>query len=99
MNDLSAVAAKDEPAAVTQGQAQSEVQEYLQISQQRRRLFPRAALVGLLAGLVATAFRGLLAAGDGLRNALVAWSHHYAPLGGALPICFGAVGAWAGAFP
>lgn len=65
-----------ETTDLAQTQAQSEIQEYLQFSQQRRRLFPRAALVGLLAGLVAVAFRAILAAGDNLRNALIAWAHH-----------------------
>ncbi len=78
---------------VAQTQAQSEIREYLQVSQQRRRLFPRAALVGLLAGLVAVAFRAILAVGDNLRNALIGWAHHYPAFGCLLPICFGAVGA------
>ncbi len=82
-----------EPMDVAQTQAKSEIQEYLQFSQQRRRLFPRAALVGLLAGLVAVAFRAILAAGDNLRNASIAWAHHYPVLGCLIPISFGAVGA------
>jgi CIC family chloride channel protein len=85
-----------EQFAVSQGQVRSEVQEYLHISQQRRRLFPRAALVGLLAGLVATAFRALLAGGDSLRNSLIAWAHHYPVIGWLFPVCFGATGAAAG---
>jgi len=36
------IAPSRENAAESQAQARSEVQEYLQISQQRRRLFPRA---------------------------------------------------------
>jgi len=80
-------------ADVSQVQVRSEIQEYLQVSQQRRRLFPRAALVGLLAGLVAIAFRAILAAADSLRNALIAWAHHYPLMGWVFPVCFSAVGA------
>ena len=56
--------------------ARSEIQEYLAVSQQQRRVFPRAALVGLGAGLVAALFRATLAGADVLRNALIAWAHH-----------------------
>ena len=41
------------------GEASSELQEYLSVSHQRHRLFPRAALVGLCAGIVAIVFRGI----------------------------------------
>ncbi len=82
-----------ESAEVSQAQVRSEIQEYLHVRQQKRRLFPRAALVGLLAGLVAIAFRAVLAAGDSLRNALIAWAHHYPRIGFLLPIGFGAIGA------
>lgn len=78
---------------VSHAQVRSEIQDYLHISQQRRRLFPRAALVGLFAGLVAVAFRAALAAGDGLRNALIGWAHHNALFGWLFPVAFGAVGA------
>ena len=81
------------PADVSLAQVRSEIQEYLYVSQQRRQLFPRAALVGLLAGLVAAAFRAVLAAADSLRNALITWAHHYPLLGWLFPVCFSAVGA------
>jgi CIC family chloride channel protein len=82
-----------EQAKTSAAQAHSEIQEYLLVSQQRRRLFPRAALVGLAAGLVAIAFRAILLAGDNLRGAMLVWAHH-APLAGwLLPILFGAAGA------
>ena len=57
--------------AVASSEAKSELQDYLEISQQRHKLFPRAAAVGLAAGSVAVVFRVLLAAGDALRNGLV----------------------------
>lgn len=71
----------------------SEVQEYLHFRQQRRRLFPRAALVGLLAGLLAVAFRIVLAEGDNLRNALLAWAHLHPVVGGICVVLFAACGA------
>ncbi len=74
-------------------QAQSEIQEYLSVRQQRRRLFPRAALVGLLAGVIAVAFRAVLAAGDSLRGALIVWAHHVPLLGWVFPMGFSALGA------
>jgi CIC family chloride channel protein len=74
-------------------QVQSEIQDYLLVRQQRRRLFPRAALVGLVAGFIAIAFRALLAAGDNLRDALITWSHVHPLWGWIFPPLFGATGA------
>ncbi|HLJ56781.1 MAG TPA: H(+)/Cl(-) exchange transporter ClcA [Chthonomonadaceae bacterium] len=76
-----------------QSQAKSEIQEYLHVRTQRRRLFPRAALVGMVAGLVAVLFRALLSAGDTARNALIHWAHHYPTFGWLFPVLFSAVGA------
>ena len=75
------------------GEASSELQEYLSVSHQRHRLFPRAALVGLCAGIVAIVFRTLLAEADIVRNALVVWSQQTPNIGWLLPILFGAGGA------
>ncbi|KPV48828.1 hypothetical protein SE17_35975, partial [Kouleothrix aurantiaca] len=58
-------------------QARSEIQQYLDMSRQRRRMFPRAAVVGLAAGIIAVLFRFALVAGDDLRNGLIAWSHQW----------------------
>jgi hypothetical protein len=55
----------------------SEVEEDIVIRQQRRRMFPRAALVGLGAGLVAALFRAVLAGADNLRGVLITWSQHF----------------------
>ncbi len=88
-----ASATRTDPAEISQNQVRSEIHEYLHFSQQRRRLFPRAALVGLLAGLVAVAFRALLAGADTLRSALITRAHHYPAFGWALPVCFGMAGA------
>jgi len=73
--------------------AQSEIQEYTAISQQRRRLLPRAALVGLCSGLMAALFRVTLAGADAMRNGLLNWAHQWPQLGWVFPVAFSAVGA------
>jgi CIC family chloride channel protein len=78
-------------ASVTE--AHSEIQEYLAVSQQRRRLFPRAALVGLGAGLLAALFRAVLTGADALRNGLTHWAAHYPLWGWIFPVLFSVVGA------
>jgi CIC family chloride channel protein len=80
-------------SAPSRAEALSEVQEDLVIRQQRRRLFPRAALVGLGAGLVAALFRAVLAGADLLRNALIAKSHQYPLYGWVFPLLFSMTGA------
>ena len=67
----------DSPASRTE--PLSEIQEDLIMRHQRQHLFPRAALVGLGAGLIAALFRGVLASADALRNALLTWSHQFPP--------------------
>jgi len=96
MNDQAAPSG--EQMAVSQEQVRSEIRDYLHVSEQRRRLFPRAALVGLLAGIVAVAFRALLAAGDNLRDALIIWAHHFPRFGWLFPALFGALGAFLAVF-
>jgi chloride channel protein, CIC family len=73
--------------------ARTEVQEYVHVRDQRRRLFPRAALVGALAGLTGTAYRAILAGGDLLRAQLIAVGHRVPALGWTLPVLLGAAGA------
>ncbi|MCX6050469.1 MAG: H(+)/Cl(-) exchange transporter ClcA [Chloroflexi bacterium] len=89
------VSQSGEVASATSGaaQASSELREYLSVSKQSRRLFPRAALVGLCAGIIAIVFRTLLSEADIVRNALVGWAHQYASFGWIFPISFGAAGA------
>ena len=67
-------------------------------SELRRQQFPRAALVGVLAGLVAVAFRGAINAGETLRYSFLEWAHQW-PLWGwvLLPLVSALVGglvAW-----
>jgi CIC family chloride channel protein len=73
--------------------AQSEIQEYLDIRQQRRWIFPRAALVGAFAGAVALMFRAILTGADALRNGLIAWAQSMPLWGWIFPILFSGLGA------
>jgi CIC family chloride channel protein len=73
--------------------AQSEIQEYIEVSEQRRRVFPRAAMVGLGAGLTAALFRTILAGMDSLRNGLIVWAKAFPTWGWVLPTVFSALGA------
>ncbi len=73
--------------------ARSEIQEYLDIRQQRRWVFPRAALVGACAGAAALAFRAALSGADALRNGLITWAQRMPGWGWIFPILFGALGA------
>ena len=82
----------------TSAQVRSEIQDYLSFQQQRRRLFPRAALVGLLAGMLAVAFRAILAGGDNLRNLLLAHAHRWSAFGWIFPVLFGMAGATASVY-
>lgn len=71
----------------------SELQEYLYLRQQRRRLFPLAAVVGLCAGVIAILFRGALAGADALRNLLLTKAHEQPVWGWIFPILFSITGA------
>lgn len=77
----------------SQKEIRSEIQEDIVARQQRRRLFPRAALVGLIAGLVAALFRAALSAGDSLRNNLITWSQQFPWWGWIFPVLFSMTGA------
>jgi len=73
--------------------AHSEIQEYLDIRQQRRWIFPRAALVGACAGTVALLFRAALTGADALRNLIITWAHDFPRFGWIFPILFTMFGA------
>jgi CIC family chloride channel protein len=77
-------------------EASSELQEYLSTSQERRRLFPKALLVGTVAGLMGVAFRGALALADALRGSVVEFGHRVPLVGILFPCLFGAFGALLG---
>jgi hypothetical protein len=78
---------------VTRQELRAEQRDFLQTQEQRRKVFARAILIGLLAGALAVAFRWALAGGDTARNGLVAWAHQYPAWGWLLPTLFGAAGA------
>lgn len=71
----------------------SELQQYLNIRQQRHWIFPRAALVGFFAGLIALAFRIALTGADNFRNQLIAWSHQQPAWQWIFPVLFTLLGA------
>jgi len=71
-------------------EATTELREFLHIRDDRHRVFPRAALVGLAAGLVAVAFRSLLALCDYLRTHLALWSHSIPWIGWIAPVSYSA---------
>lgn len=77
----------------TTASVRSEIQEYLDIRQQRRWIFPRAALVGVFAGIAALLFRAALTGADVFRNGLIAWAHGMPLLGWVFPVGFAVLGA------
>ncbi|HSS48301.1 MAG TPA: hypothetical protein VLX28_05085, partial [Thermoanaerobaculia bacterium] len=60
---------------ITPADLSHEVASFVRRQERRRRLVPRAALVGLVAGLVAVAFRRSLEGAERLRAALLAFAH------------------------
>ena len=82
-----------EETARAEAMARTELEEYLLISEQRRRLFPRAALVGLGAGLLAVVFRFLLQGSEELRASIYTMAKGLGPLGILAPIAFSALAA------
>ena len=77
----------------TEESVRSEIQEYLDYRQQRRWIFPRAALVGAGAGITALLFRAALTGADLLRNGLLSWAHGMPALGWIFPVLFSMLGA------
>lgn len=73
--------------------ARSELQQFLDVKKQRRWIFPRAALVGVGAGLVSLLFRATLTGADKLRDQLFTWAHTLPHAGWIFPILFTLVGA------
>lgn len=66
-----------EPVSATPDDISREIRDFARRSERRRRLAPRAALVGILAGLTAAAFRRTLEACDRGRNALFEIAHTF----------------------
>jgi CIC family chloride channel protein len=81
---------------ITPGDVGREIRDFDRRQERRRRIVPRATLVGVLAGLVAAAFRLLLEASYRARDALFRAAHTLpAPWGLLLAIAVCAVGAGA----
>jgi len=71
----------------------SEIQEYLDVRQQRRLIFPRAALVGACAGITALLFRVALTSADIARNGLISWARGRPAWGWIFPLVLTLLGA------
>lgn len=87
-------------SGVTPDVVRGEVRDLLRSHERRRRVVPRAALVSLLAGLLAVAFRWALDEAELARAAAFAWARSVNGVGGAvwgvlLPPLWGAIGAGA----
>ena len=81
------------PAENADSAGRTEIQEYLDTRQQRRWIFPRAALVGAFAGVTALLFRVILTIVDNARNQLIGWAHNYPAFGWVFPVLLTVAGA------
>lgn len=71
---------------------QSEISDYIHARQKRRSLFPRAALVGFLAGTISVLFKAGIQAGVHLRDSTIQWAHANPYFGWLLPVTLAAMG-------
>lgn len=71
----------------------TELHEFLNMRQQRRWIFPRAALVGLLAGIIALLFRVALGSADVFRTNMIVWAKQFPSAGWLFPVFFTMIGA------
>lgn len=74
-------------------QVESEISDYLDSNRRFRQLLPRAALVGLLAGIMAVAFRIVLVEADHTQAWVLAWASQFPTWGWLIMVMFGATGA------
>ena len=81
------------PVSSKDAAVRSEVQQFLDIRQQRHWIFPRAALVGACAGIVALLFRIALTGADNLRNGLITKAHSHPAWGWISPVFCTLLGA------
>ena len=82
----------DEATDITQRVVSQEINEYLREQERRRRVFPRAVLVGVLAGLVGVAFRDALDWGENFRTSLINWAMQFGYVGWVFPVLLGIFG-------
>jgi CIC family chloride channel protein len=78
---------------VTPRVVRREMRDFLRMHEQRRRQLPRSLLVGLCAGLLAVAFRAVLARAEVLRDGLVTWALARSPWGLLVPLAASVAGA------
>jgi CIC family chloride channel protein len=76
----------------------SEIHEYETIRHRRRRMLPRAALVGVASGALASLFGLVLSWGDDLRANLLNWAHQWPAAGWLVPVLFCGLGTAAAVF-
>jgi chloride channel protein, CIC family len=81
------------PRMTSSAMTDSAFRAFLYQRQQRRGLYPRAVLVGLLAGLLAIAFGEALEQLEHLRHSLILWAQQLPRWGWIFPVLFGAIGA------
>ena len=67
----------DDEAPITPGEVKREVRDFVRAHERRRRQFPRAFLVGLITGLLAVCFRGLLDFAENWRDNLYDLGHQF----------------------
>jgi CIC family chloride channel protein len=88
----------DEGDAAGRSVVQRELLDFRRAHELRRRQLPRSLLVGLIAGLVAVAFRVALAELDRLRDHLLTYVHAHPVWALPLPLLIGALGAGAAVY-
>jgi CIC family chloride channel protein len=92
--DGEAVPSHDDDAGLVNPRlVQREMRDFQRVHERRRRQLPRSLLVGLLAGLIAVAFRSALAEADDLRNWLLVYVHAHPFWTYPLPALLAAVAA------
>jgi chloride channel protein, CIC family len=91
------MSADDRPISQTSEVVQREIRDFVRAHEARRQQYPRAILVGLIAGAVAVLFRWLLFAGDVARDSLLVRLHRFPQWGWlVLPLVGAVTGSIAG---
>ena len=75
--DTADVVADDDEPPITPGEVKREVRDFVRAHERRRRQFPRAFVVGLLTGLLAVVFRGMLNFAEKWRDNLFDLGHQF----------------------
>ena len=79
-------------ADITPRIVSQEINDFLREQERRRRLFPRGVMVGVIAGLVAVAFRDALEWGEEFRTHLIEWASQFGYFGWIFPVMLGVLG-------